>query len=145
MTIIDSINILVLYFLDHTSLKFTDIDKLVPKDKKSDKEACIASLVGALNSPKMSELLQTVTPIPNDINSLYYILKQPLYFNKQQIDISGVLALQVSQIVNSYVENDSDQSNPLGLVENDIQHLINIISFLSNEKSEENSQQIKEK
>ena len=137
MNILDATNVLVLYFLEHNSLKFTDIEKLVPKDKKTDKEACVASLIGALSSTKMSELLQTVTPVPNDIDSLYYVLKQPLYFNKQTVELSGVLALQVSQIVNSFVDNEADQSNPLGINENDIQHLLNIINLLSNDKSPE--------
>ncbi len=47
------------------------------------------------------------------------------------------MALQISQIVNSFIENESDQSNPLAISEGDIQHLLNIINFLSNNESEQ--------
>jgi hypothetical protein len=131
MTITDSVNLLLLYFLDNSTLKFSDIEKLVPEENANQKEACIASLIAALSSPQMEKIVTTVTPIPNDITSLYYILKQPLYFNRQQVELSGVLSLQVSQIVNTFLNDKSAQSNPLAVSEEDIQHLLNIINFLS--------------
>lgn len=134
MTIQDSINVLILYFLKNDSLKFTDIDKLVPHEKIKDKDACIASLIGALSSPQMSELLQTVTPIPHDLESLYYILKEPIVFRKQRLEISGILALQISQIVNNFLDNESDKSSALQINENDIENLLNIIKLLSNDE-----------
>lgn len=137
MCINDSINILTLYFLDHTTLKFIEIEKLIPQDENQDKDGSLASLIGALNSPQMLQLLETVTPVPNDINSLIYVLKKPLVFNRQTVEISGLLALQIAQVVNTFVDDESDQSNPLQVVELDIQHLLNIINFLSDNESEQ--------
>lgn len=143
ITINDGINLLSLYFLENNTLKLADLHKLVPKEfkKPEEKEAVNAALIGSLNSEQFSPLVQLVTPIASDITSYYWVLKKPLFQNTQQLTINGTLALQIAQIVNSFINNKNGQSNPLEINENDIHHLVNIIEFLSNEESEKPTEQ----
>lgn len=140
MTIIQANQILLEYFMIHDAIKYEEVEKLIPKGEN--KELAMAALIAALQDSSNSNILAPIQYRPNDITSLTYILKKPLIALDQNVQINGMIAFQISNIINNFAEISEQKEvvcNPLNVTQQDIMVLLDILNMLSDQLNSDDS------
>lgn len=137
MTILEANSILISYLVinKRDSIQFNDIESLIPLEEN--KQEGVAAIIGSLNDMVSKDVMSAIQPDPKDFHSIVYVLKKPLPLYSQKIEIGGLVALEISKIVNLFTQNENDNktvfSDPLAIKEEDLITLLNIINNLSGE------------
>lgn len=114
MTIIESTNRLLEFFAKNDFFELAkDFKKII---LISDTDADKASILIALE-----ELSKQNFVIKKNINGHeYWVLYKPLVFHTQEIQISLMTALAISESINKFITEDNDKINPMRISEQDL-------------------------
>jgi hypothetical protein len=137
MTIQQAKIILFDYFQEADFITHKDLAGLI--DPGTNRDVAMSAFLLALSDLTAAGVVG-LNPVcsTSDNSTLIWNLKDNLVNRPQTIIISGRLATNISEIVNSFAETtDQDEicADPLNITERDLSVLCGMISFLSNQNS----------
>jgi hypothetical protein len=143
MTILEAKNTLFSYFLNNDVLGINSFDELFPdiQNKILNKEIILI----ALDDFEKIDLIKGITTNPLEKNKEKpekdsWVLVKPLTQFSQNIEISGITASTIENVINEYCSIYNDEENicqATNISEKEIQNLLKIIlSFKDSEKEQ---------
>ncbi len=143
MNISEASSILMSWFFKHDSISNEQFNEISPK--KTPINEAEAGFSYALSEFEAKGFISKFIGANEKGGAVFtYILKKPLIFTNQNIQISGHTAIAISNTVNSFYESVNDKENicnPIDITGADIEILLEIISILSEQNSEPQKEQ----
>ncbi len=143
MNIQEAGSILVGYFIKHDSLSNSQFKSIAPK-KTSELEA-EAGFTYALNELEKREIVSKFIGTDSEGKPAFiWVLKQPLIFNKQYVEVDGSTSIAISNVVNNFFQQAGDKENycnPLQIQGQDLHILLEIIDLLASGNVEKKNEE----
>lgn len=138
-TVLDAQNVLLDYFLNHSTIKYDELGQFVTL--KQDRDATVSTLLLGLQELVTKEVLKlNCLSDPANKATLIWSLNKSLFLRQQNLTIDGVTALRIGSILNSFSDNGDTDVDFLNITNENIQEILNIFSYLSQELSEYESE-----
>lgn len=141
MNVTESTAILLEHFIKNDSITSEQFQSITPK--KVQPSEAEAGFVYSLLEMEKRELLVKYNYITNEGKTIVvWILKQPIIFSKQLVEIDGNLSIGISNIVNDFFEQMGDKQNfcnPLSIKADDIKILLEIVNILAERNLEKDN------
>ena len=134
MTILDTTNNILLFFIRNSCFIFNRDVKEIFKDSKNplEEEALIMSALNDLHIAKVIELYR-VENEQKTLKDSVWVLRRSLDTYQQTVSINSMTAIQISQIINNFCELAGENNvscNPQQIIDKDLNNLLQICSII---------------